>query len=347
MSDIYNSASARQQQILRALGQSLDFDFNTLTNVEYQSGVPVAVSWSDSRGSFTRDAIPSLGGLINDSERDLLLRDRSLVQQQLQNLNQPVRPGSSEAQRQLSAAAAIVTSGADPVSQPRPDFDPARARLAASGLSDAAGSSTALRSALQTRFKAGSDTRVRISDPSGLIRGGILESLSATGGAVVFPYTPTVSVNFSAQYDDQSLTHSNYDYLFYQSSRIESITISGKFSARTRGEAAYVLAANHFFRTATKMFYGASSPPGLPPVVCRLSGHGEYQFSNVPVVIQSFSQEYPDDVDYIGVDERSSTRVPVLQTITVTCKPLYSRAKASAFSYNNFASGAALKEGYL
>jgi len=56
----------------------------------------------------------------------------------------------------------------------------------------------------------------------------------------------------------------------------------------------------HFFRSATKMFYGEKdSFRGAPPPLVYLFGLGQYQFNAHPCVIRSFSYNLPNDVDYI------------------------------------------------
>jgi LysM repeat protein len=130
---------------------------------------------------------------------------------------------------------------------------------------------------------------------------GILAPLKSTNG-VIFPYTPTVSVNYSANYDATTLTHSNFKIYNYQSSAVESISVTGEFTAQDAAEANYMLAVIHFFRSATKMFYGKDANPsrGVPPPLLFMSGFGQYQFDNHPVALQSFTYTLPTDVDYIN-----------------------------------------------
>jgi hypothetical protein len=87
--------------------------------------------------------------------------------------------------------------------------------------------------------------------------------------------------------------------VFYKNSRVGDISIRGTFTAQDTTEANYLLAVIHFFRSATKMFYGQDAERGTPPPVCLLNGLGQYQFSDHPVVISSFNYTTPDDVDYI------------------------------------------------
>jgi hypothetical protein len=128
---------------------------------------------------------------------------------------------------------------------------------------------------------------------------GILAPLKHTGG-VIFPYTPTISVAYSASYQSTDVTHSNYKLWNYSSSSVDNITVTGEFTAQDSAEANYMLAVIHFFRSATKMFYGKSSHRGVPPPMLYLSGFGQYQFDKHPVVLQSFTYSLPNDVDYIN-----------------------------------------------
>jgi len=128
---------------------------------------------------------------------------------------------------------------------------------------------------------------------------GILQPLKVTNG-VIFPYTPKIDMGYKANYSPYDLTHSNYRGYFYQNSSISDINISGHFTAQNTAQANYLLAVIHFFRSATKMFYGATDPNrGSPPPLVFMSGLGQYQFNNHPCLITEFTYNLPDDVDYI------------------------------------------------
>lgn len=188
------------------------------------------------------------------------------------------------------------------------------------------------------------DQRVKIYETTGEITQNreAFAPLAATSHKVVFPYTPQINLSHQANYSSVSPTHSNYQYQFYQSSQISEISITGTFTAQTTEEANYVLAVQHFFRTVTKMFYGNSPDAGLPPLVCRLEGHGDMMFPSVPVVIKDFSVNLPPDVDYISGDYigDNTGRVPVTQDITIVAMPMYSRGQVTnSFTYRKFANG--------
>jgi hypothetical protein len=126
----------------------------------------------------------------------------------------------------------------------------------------------------------------------------ILKPLLASDG-VVFPYMPTISTSYNANYENTELTHSNYRGQFYKSSYVGDISLSGTFTAQDTVEANYLLAVIHFFRSVTKMFYGQDAERGAPPPLVYLIGLGEYQFNNQPCVVSSFNYSLPNDVDYI------------------------------------------------
>ena len=165
-------------------------------------------------------------------------------------------------------------------------------------------------------FQAKADWRVRLSLSPGAQQAGylywaqspgILAPLRATDG-VIFPYTPSISVAYNATYDATELTHSNYNFYTYKNSNVESITLGCDFTAQDTFEANYLLAVIHFFRTATKMFYGQDQNPknGTPPPLCYLSGLGAFQFDAHPLAITGFTYSLPTDVDYIRAGNNPS-----------------------------------------
>ena len=209
---------------------------------------------------------------------------------------------------------------------------------------------------------------------------GILNPLNATSG-VIFPYTPTISVNYSANYNPTELVHSNYKVFQYSSSSIDSVTIACDFTAQDTNEADYLLAVIHFFRSATKMFYGQDESPrrGTPPPLCYIYGMGSYQFAGQPLAISQFSYNLPNNVDYIKTSSTSLsvtsatqpsrmagtgvTRggvlpapnftplqepdtiswVPSKIQLSITCVPMLSRnAVSNKFSLEQYATGALL-----
>ena len=368
VSSAYENSSPRQQELLRRSAQVLGgFSAeNDITNVTYAAGteVPESISFSNAAGSATRNVVGFYGELgLRSDELDALKLER-LNQQTIVNDNINVI-GRANSDRPLNTA--FVRNGSD-----RTLGESIANDISGTGREVVNTGSTVIRDAVNRRLEnsglgrgaeilsqvapdlyanivgrfpsAGSDTRVKISDPSGRISqlGGALEPLRRTDYKVVFPYTPEISINHQASYQDLNPTHSNYEYLFYQNSVVSEITISAVFTARNAEDAEYVLAAQHFFRSATKMFYGNDDIAGLPPIVCRLEGHGDLQFSYVPIVVTGFSVTLPSDVDYISAENTRSNvgRVPTMQTVNITAKPIYSRSRiTNEFSLTDFARG--------
>ena len=128
---------------------------------------------------------------------------------------------------------------------------------------------------------------------------GLLQPLKTTNG-VVFPYTPTITTAYKANYSEYNLTHSNYRGYFYQNSYTDTVQLNATFTAQSTADAAYVLAVIHFFRSVTKMFYGNDAQRGSPPPLVYLSGLGDYQFNNHPCLVSQFNYSLPADVDYIS-----------------------------------------------
>ena len=168
---------------------------------------------------------------------------------------------------------------------------------------------------LQARYKqvATADWRVRLQLAPGAnylyknesgngAATGILAPLYATDG-VIFPYTPSIETSYNASYETYDLTHSNFRGYFYKNSKVNDINIRAVFTAQDTQEANYLLAVIHFFRSVTKMFYGAKDPyRGAPPPLTYLSGFGQHQFNQHPCLVQSFNYSLPNEVDYIRAE---------------------------------------------
>jgi hypothetical protein len=151
---------------------------------------------------------------------------------------------------------------------------------------------------------AGDDWRVRLSLPpaaGGFYRDSpLMAPLNATDG-MVFPVTPTIIVQNSANYTPQELPHTNYPYYAYNNSRVDAMSIIGNFPVQNATEGQYWLASMHFLRSASKMFFGPGESQGNPPQILRLNGYGEHIFKDVPVIIEQVTIELRESVDYIAV----------------------------------------------
>lgn len=165
-----------------------------------------------------------------------------------------------------------------------------------------------------------------------------------------FPYTPNIRTGTQDLYTEMELTHTNYQPRAFNRSQVQDIHISAKFTSQTDLWARYSLAAIHFMRTVTKMRYGQGDPlRGAPPAVLAFSAYGTYMFENVPVVVQNFDVQLPDDVDYVDtVVNGVHHAVPALFTMEMTL--IVQRAVGpirSDFTLGKFAAGELSSKGYI
>lgn len=168
----------------------------------------------------------------------------------------------------------------------------------------------------------------------------VLFPLNAIQG-IIFPHTPAIFIQHDAAYSSPQTVHSNYDQVAFENHNISGISVAGSFTANSAEEADYIRAVLHFLRSVTKMYFGQDVDPiaGTPPPVCRLNSHGNYAFSNVPVVIQSFNLELGSSPDYISTTDKK-TMMPTSTMVNVVLKPAYSRtATSKRFGLSAFAKG--------
>jgi len=145
--------------------------------------------------------------------------------------------------------------------------------------------------------------------------GDLLFPLRSNGGTdgVIFPYTPSIQTTYATTYQKVPLTHSNHQGLFYKNSSAQVVQITATFTAQDTQEADYLLAVIHFLRSAGKMFYGQDANNGAPPPVLFLSGFGEFQFNNHPLVLENFTYNLPNKVDYIRARSSNDVNLNLLQ----------------------------------
>jgi len=209
------------------------------------------------------------------------------------------------------------------------------------------------------------DWRVRIMLPDipSFKNSSLLTPLIESDESLVFPTLPQILITHTADYDSIAPTHSNYAYPVYSNSTVEDINIACEWPVENEADGKYWIAAVHFFRSVTKMFYGDSPNRGAPPPVCYLKGYGDYVFNNIPVVVKMFSMDLNDGVDYIKVplirsldigqgsqffnDTTSSsyTYVPTLSRLSIVVTPAFSRNETRQFNLDEFTKGGYIGKG--
>lgn len=199
----------------------------------------------------------------------------------------------------------------------------------------------------------------------------ILKPLIATNG-FMFPYRPTISWSSNISYGTQNLTHSIQDFKYFVRNNSTTFNISGVFTSENTDTAKYTLACLHFLRSVSKMHFGGfsdastsststvdsslsnllttpvSSDPyvGAPPPVLMFDCYGDYMFNKLPVILESFSMDFPNDVDYVYVTvDDSKICLPVITNITMTVTTQNTPQKCRQFNYSEFANGSLMKKG--
>lgn len=147
------------------------------------------------------------------------------------------------------------------------------------------------------------DWRVRLSLPKWVSFGNspVLKPLKDAGG-LIFPYTPQVTIKSSAKYTSEPVIHSNYVFNAFKTSDPGTIEITAPMNVEDSEQALYWIAAVHYLRSISKMFSGNDPKAGNPPPIVFLNGYGQFVLKNIPVAIQSFSCQLPQDCDYIATD---------------------------------------------
>jgi hypothetical protein len=202
---------------------------------------------------------------------------------------------------------------------------------------------------IPTTVSGSTDLRVRLSalDATLFTNSPIMSILSSTNG-MLFPYSPSITLNQTVDYLDIPLVHSNTNYQAYTRTPSVKISVSGKFTVQNQREGLYALAAVHFLRTASKSHFGENDPQaGLPPPVLLFSGYGNYMFgksgptTGLRVILTSHSWAYDENIDTIPIAINNGlVRLPSLFTIqcelTVIQTPTRMR---QVFTFQDFASG--------
>jgi len=206
------------------------------------------------------------------------------------------------------------------------------------------------------------DWRVKLKVPTGspleaffFENNQLLQPLREEMG-IFWPLTPSIVIQYSANYNAMEQTHSNYPHYQYGNSQVDQMNIFGEFPVQNQDDAKHWVATVNFLRTASKMFFGEDEGYGLkgnPPPIFHLYGYGDHMFNKVPVIINTFNVELRSGIDYISTQQsdvyrsdsnidyqqQDSTWAPTLSTISVLVSPIYSRDSVKNFSMSKFVRG--------
>jgi len=167
----------------------------------------------------------------------------------------------------------------------------------------------------ETLVNPSKDTRVRLRAMRGdaqmlsvygeQVDTNLLSILYETDG-MMFPYTPTISVSQTVNYNSTELVHTNGDIATYARTPSVGLSVTADFTVQNQREGRYTLACLHFLRTVSKMYFGeidkAAGKAGLPPPVLIFEGYGDYMFNNLPVIVKSHSYTLDKTMNMVTVN---------------------------------------------
>ena len=160
---------------------------------------------------------------------------------------------------------------------------------------------------------------------------------------VIFMNTPTISESRTANYEEVSIAHHPGQILRYRNTGVRSWTLEIKLASRTPAEAEKNLKALNFIRGWTMPYYGKTTPSdklGAPPDILNFSAYGDDVIESHPVVLESYSTSFPNDVDYIQTTyNETAMAFPVLMTLSITLKEAWSPVEFSNFDLTSYKAG--------
>lgn len=159
---------------------------------------------------------------------------------------------------------------------------------------------------------------------------GFLRSQLGKAQGLIFPYTPKITMSYNINYEKTDFIHSNLSFNSYKNSPPPSISLNAKFTADTKANAIHMLSAVWFLQACSKCDTGLNtmskgdnkntanrSGAGLPPPLLYLNGYANLM-DNIPVIIEGFTVDYPDDIDYVRLDLQMAINKPKQRTFKDT-----------------------------
>lgn len=180
----------------------------------------------------------------------------------------------------------------------------------------------------------------------------LLRPIKESNG-LIWKHTPNVFVTGSVDYNSPNMQGANYPINTFQSSTPPQLPVTANFTANDIYEARYLLAVFTFLKVATKAYFGdqavANGNYGTPPPVLLFEYLGDHGFNKVPVVVNNYSMQLAEDVDYVPVRVQDTvTYVPTFVNITVNLMPSYTPHKLRRkFDLERLANGASYKDGFV
>lgn len=164
---------------------------------------------------------------------------------------------------------------------------------------------------------------------------------------VVFTVMPTIAESRSASYKSFTPLQHPGEILKYDTTQSRSWSISARLVARTIEEATDNLNIINTIRSWVMPFYGVGTAMsesskrflGAPPPILTLSAYGRQMIGPVKCVLESYSWDFPNDVDYLPTNTVDKAPFPVLLSVSLTLKESWSPVEYSGFSIVDYRNG--------
>lgn len=158
-----------------------------------------------------------------------------------------------------------------------------------------------------------------------------------TYSRIEFDIMPTIEESRSAAYDTVPIVHHPGDILKYKSTASRSWTISATLASRTAEEAARNRKIINTIRSWVMPFHGVGTEKsagaqylGAPPPILTLKAYGDRMIGPVKCVLDQYSWQWPNEVDYIPTKDFLEP-FPVIIQVSLTLKESFSPAEYSGF----------------
>lgn len=202
---------------------------------------------------------------------------------------------------------------------------------------------------------------VYLKEPSGryqniLTNGKMYEDMNNEKGLIIrntptiinFPYTPTISIVQSGNYQEYTITHSNFQQRAFDSHSNMELNMTAPMIVRSVEEADYVYNASVYIRSIMKMQWLKDDDPGMPPPIMRFYAHGIYE--NVPCIIRDFTWNLDSDLDYVEIPfgKNKGMRIPVHNMFVLSLSTTYApKDVREDFSIKEYLKGNLKDQGYV
>ena len=173
----------------------------------------------------------------------------------------------------------------------------------------------------------------------------VIES-APDGKTVVFDSMPTIAESRSTSYEPFSPVHHPGEIMKYKNTTARTWTLSAKLISRNQSEAKKNLDILNTIRAWGMPYYGEGTKGssgtnlGAPPPILTLSAYGEGAIGPIPCVMESYSTNWPNDIDYIstGPGDKEGP-FPVLLQLDISLKESYSPSEYSGFDLIKYRKG--------